>query len=135
MPGARRSVLHACGDGRGVRARVRSPAGHRDAAAGKTNAQRPGLTAMHVVVASHYRLPVKGYGGTERVVVALVSGLAALGHRVTLLARSEEHTSELQSRFDLVCRLLLEKKKDWSARKPDPQTPKESPAISPSEYA
>src|SRR5699024_11723271 len=28
-----------------------------------------------------------------------------------LEARSEEHTSELQSRFDLVCRLLLEKKK------------------------
>src|SRR2546421_4209911 len=26
--------------------------------------------------------------------------------------RSEEHTSELQSRSDLVCRLLLEKKKD-----------------------
>src|SRR5699024_12764723 len=30
----------------------------------------------------------------------------ALGYR----ERSEEHTSELQSRFDLVCRLLLEKK-------------------------
>src|SRR5699024_12295062 len=28
-----------------------------------------------------------------------------------LARRSEEHTSELQSRFDLVCRLLLEKKK------------------------
>src|SRR5699024_12412594 len=27
------------------------------------------------------------------------------------IRRSEEHTSELQSRFDLVCRLLLEKKK------------------------
>src|SRR5699024_11853629 len=27
------------------------------------------------------------------------------------IKRSEEHTSELQSRFDLVCRLLLEKKK------------------------
>src|SRR5438874_13623768 len=27
--------------------------------------------------------------------------------------RSEEHTSELQSRRDLVCRLLLEKKKDY----------------------
>src|SRR5699024_11933800 len=26
--------------------------------------------------------------------------------------RSEEHTSELQSRFDLVCRLLLEKKRE-----------------------
>src|SRR5437868_12589728 len=33
-----------------------------------------------------------------------LGGLAAAG-------RSEEHTSELQSRFDLVCRLLLEKKK------------------------
>src|SRR5699024_11355644 len=29
------------------------------------------------------------------------------------LPRSEEHTSELQSRFDLVCRLLLEKKKKY----------------------
>src|SRR2546428_6496122 len=29
----------------------------------------------------------------------------------TTVARSEEHTSELQSRSDLVCRLLLEKKK------------------------
>src|SRR5207249_8014738 len=33
---------------------------------------------------------------------------AKLPHRIE---RSEEHTSELQSRFDLVCRLLLEKKK------------------------
>src|SRR3989449_7794670 len=31
-------------------------------------------------------------------------------HRVLELARSEEHTSELQSRLHLVCRLLLEKK-------------------------
>src|SRR5699024_12742231 len=30
--------------------------------------------------------------------------------RSTAWCRSEEHTSELQSRFDLVCRLLLEKK-------------------------
>src|SRR5699024_12088140 len=30
--------------------------------------------------------------------------------------RSEEHTSELQSRFDLVCRLLLEKKKTSKTR-------------------
>src|SRR5690606_39521592 len=34
-------------------------------------------------------------------------GLAAIGTR---LLRSEEHTSELQSRENLVCRLLLEKK-------------------------
>src|SRR5438067_9955213 len=32
--------------------------------------------------------------------------------------RSEEHTSELQSRFDLVCRLLLEKKKTFATHEP-----------------
>src|SRR5690606_42021507 len=32
-------------------------------------------------------------------------------HRRTFRRRSEEHTSELQSRENLVCRLLLEKKK------------------------
>src|SRR5438874_4412144 len=31
--------------------------------------------------------------------------------QIDAIARSEEHTSELQSRRDLVCRLLLEKKK------------------------
>src|SRR5690349_22072747 len=41
-------------------------------------------------------------------------GAAPTGGRVAsapLVVRSEEHTSELQSRRDLVCRLLLEKKK------------------------
>ncbi len=42
---------------------------------------------MHVAVVSHYQLPVVGYGGTERIVAALVRGLAERGHRVTLLAR------------------------------------------------
>lgn len=41
---------------------------------------------MRVAVVHHTRLPVKGYGGTERVVVALVRGLAELGHEVTLIA-------------------------------------------------
>src|SRR5207249_6084171 len=35
----------------------------------------------------------------------------ASGVHASTNLRSEEHTSELQSRFDLVCRLLLEKKK------------------------
>src|SRR5699024_12555218 len=35
----------------------------------------------------------------------------AFPHDRRVRPRSEEHTSELQSRFDLVCRLLLEKKK------------------------
>src|SRR5438105_6833015 len=51
----------------------------------------------------------------QRECQALLDVLAA-GYRVPklrlrVLARSEEHTSELQSRVDLVCRLLLEKKK------------------------
>src|SRR5207249_9741093 len=38
-------------------------------------------------------------------------GIVTWSHTSTpALKRSEEHTSELQSRFDLVCRLLLEKK-------------------------
>src|SRR2546428_1935487 len=40
-----------------------------------------------------------------------VSAALHSGARRTLGKRSEEHTSELQSRSDLVCRLLLEKKK------------------------
>src|SRR5438094_7428034 len=40
------------------------------------------------------------------------AGRTLLGHaRAILRQRSEEHTSELQSPYDLVCRLLLEKKK------------------------
>src|SRR5699024_11551693 len=39
--------------------------------------------------------------------------LAVADHNV----RSEEHTSELQSRFDVVCRLLLEKKKARKKRR------------------
>src|SRR5690349_23396725 len=37
-----------------------------------------------------------------------------LGPALRINGRSEEHTSELQSRRDLVCRLLLEKKKNES---------------------
>src|SRR5256885_10189498 len=43
---------------------------------------------------------------SHRVAVASIAALLA----ATALARSEEHTSELQSPCNLVCRLLLEKK-------------------------
>src|SRR2546430_5424793 len=39
---------------------------------------------------------------------------AACSQRATTSLRSEEHTSELQSQSNLVCRLLLEKKKNQS---------------------
>src|SRR5690349_22394028 len=47
------------------------------------------------------------------------SRMCAEGHRPICqdTGRSEEHTSELQSRRDLVCRLLLEKKKKKKKKK------------------
>ena len=41
---------------------------------------------MKVALVHHARLPVRGYGGTERVVVWLARGLVELGHDVTLLS-------------------------------------------------
>src|SRR5207247_8216993 len=51
---------------------------------------------------------------TRRSLVECDPGSSASGRIAGLLQtdRSEEHTSELQSRVDLVCRLLLEKKKN-----------------------
>src|SRR5690242_21203958 len=60
--------------------------------------------------------PLERWGGADRRLPAaalrarLSVGTAAAADRVSLL-RSEEHTSELQSHVNLVCRLLLEKKK------------------------
>src|SRR5437868_15359601 len=51
--------------------------------------------SLHLLVHHHLELIAKDANAVE----------------ILLEARSEEHTSELQSRFDLVCRLLLEKKK------------------------
>src|SRR2546427_9070472 len=45
-----------------------------------------------------------------RLVAQRLLVLLEVAHRI--LVRSEEHTSELQSQSNLVCRLLLEKKKD-----------------------
>src|SRR5438309_6094559 len=44
------------------------------------------------------------------------TGVKPAADLVPLLRRSEEHTSELQSQFHLVCRLLLEKKKKKSCQ-------------------
>src|SRR5689334_23770918 len=54
--------------------------------------------------------PLAGFYGKYFIFLSLIEShhyvLAALG----VAYRSEEHTSELQSQFHLVCRLLLEKK-------------------------
>src|SRR5690606_42118447 len=58
-----------------------------------------------VEIVPQHVAPLRGRGGLPP--VAHVQ-LAGPGHA---MPRSEEHTSELQSRENLVCRLLLEKKK------------------------
>src|SRR2546430_5145310 len=43
---------------------------------------------------------------------SMAGGVIALSSLILVVYRSEEHTSELQSQSNLVCRLLLEKKKN-----------------------
>src|SRR5207248_4597332 len=57
-------------------------------------------------------------------------GAGACGELIDLLgARSEEHTSELQSPYDLVCRLLLEKKKLQQVPPRDPMLTADNPHV------
>src|SRR5438105_11799907 len=49
--------------------------------------------------------------GLDRIASAVEDHVGRIEVDVHVAERSEEHTSELQSRVDLVCRLLLEKKK------------------------
>src|SRR5690348_17672190 len=50
-------------------------------------------------------------GRNRQAIVAIgVPACSAAGHSQSIVPRSEEHTSELQSPVHLVCRLLLEKK-------------------------
>src|SRR2546430_10897602 len=51
----------------------------------------------------------------EQVIERRVQELPLLGRIAAGRPRSEEHTSELQSQSNLVCRLLLEKKKKYTA--------------------
>src|SRR5205809_4206502 len=57
------------------------------------------------------------HGGTRRGLPTRIRGAGTGG------TRSEEHTSELQSRLHLVCRLLLEKKKDQDSHVQDWREP------------
>lgn len=74
---------------------------------------------MHVVVASHHRLPVEGYGGPQRVVVALVRGLAALGHRVTVVAQPGTKLAEAAKIVEVAPRQLKDSGVDLKRFMPD----------------
>src|SRR3989442_10155590 len=64
------------------------------------------------------RQPLVGHflnGVVRQRLLVLLIDLRGLNHRQDLSLRSEEHTSELQSRPHLVCRLLLEKKTTYTS--------------------
>src|SRR5699024_11761383 len=73
---------------------------------------RAPLSSPSVNVGARLRV-VSHSGDRGHVERAIESSVASAIQSMTCgdSRRSEEHTSELQSRFDLVCRLLLEKKK------------------------
>src|SRR5699024_11271204 len=70
-------------------------------------------TAYHERMSSRWNQLERGQSSMETKRKHVPTWLYKLGGR-----RSEEHTSELQSRFDLVCRLLLEKKKNANRHLP-----------------
>src|SRR5207249_6771933 len=72
-------------------------------------AGRCGTAAVRAVPAAGSFAFGAGVASFDLVVAMTIPSVGRL--RVRAQERSEEHTSELQSRFDLVCRLLLEKKK------------------------
>src|SRR3712207_8573171 len=53
----------------------------------------------------------RGHGAGDVALAEVADGFRVHGATLSRMHRSEEHTSELQSRQYLVCRLLLEKKK------------------------
>src|SRR2546422_3404561 len=69
------------------------------------------LVGLGAAEAPQHRI-AEGRGVAERVAEGLAVRLALLLELGEQQKRSEEHTSELQSRLHLVCRLLLEKKKN-----------------------
>src|SRR2546430_13080717 len=75
---------------------------------------RSPVSAEAVRRAARHVLPV-AQARYESQAIALDEGtwLVSIGSWVMGLRRSEEHTSELQSQSNLVCRLLLEKKKQY----------------------
>src|SRR5206468_11743154 len=80
----------------------------------ETPAERAHSFARDLAVAmeaEHPKLVVHRMDKALRTGKVLIDWSQNAAAKTTVAPRSEEHTSELQSRSDLVCRLLLEKKK------------------------
>src|SRR5438132_5094436 len=95
--------------------------------------RRPVATSLLTIglllagILAYTRLPVAPLPQVEYPVVQVSAGLPGASPETMASAvatrraglRSEEHTSELQSHSDLVCRLLLRKKKNSNKNKPN----------------
>src|SRR5437870_7383501 len=68
----------------------------------------------------HDALPISVFARALQFLRAAVATNRLRGETYGLIGRSEEHTSELQSRGHLVCRLLLEKKNEIRPLSPFP---------------
>src|SRR5690242_20815959 len=69
---------------------------------------------------AHLLLPEPTKEQLDQLIDLVDEALRAHADDVDLASRSEEHTSELQSHVNLVCRLLLEKKKHIKIIIPNP---------------
>src|SRR5690554_7463877 len=82
-------------------------------------ASSPGFLHGHIQLADNDTLFKPSSKGAQMMLVkdsVIAFLLPAAGSISAAIGRSEEHTSELQSRPHLVCRLLLEKKKNTRYR-------------------
>src|SRR5207247_6976077 len=87
-------------------------------------AQQGDINSVKLLLAAKVDPRFKAPDGNTAFLIALGRGHEAVarlmlehGAEVNSRDRSEEHTSELQSRVDLVCRLLLEKKNIYDTQK------------------
>src|SRR2546429_664239 len=86
---------------------------HRDVCMHEGSVSDLSATYPRTARPTHHRAPLTVSTNTTREERRL-----AFGYDGRILdVRSEEHTSELQSRLHLVCRLLLEKKKNWREKR------------------
>src|SRR5689334_24652015 len=70
------------------------------------------LMVAGIAVRGSYRIGSKSFSLATARNSSASRFVPAIAKLLFVIGRSEEHTSELQSQFHLVCRLLLEKKKN-----------------------
>src|SRR5689334_24677995 len=71
---------------------------------------RPGIAVLPFDNSGSYGQDKENFDALQKGIAGMLISELAANPAARVVERSEEHTSELQSQFHLVCRLLLEKK-------------------------